>query len=165
MVSALQAAVAVRRDEGEELDGGPRNRVGDESGGFGGDPAQAALLPAADDPADGVVVLHRSPRARERKPAAGALAAAGDRPDGRRTAARAERRDDHGQTVATPLAQLGAGAAAGEAALREEQIEQDPTLAGNLRRQRADFVANSARAASSCSGVPMSYHLPGSSQA
>ena len=52
-----------------------------------------------------------------------------------------------------------------EAALREEEVEQDPTLAGQVSRQRADFVANCARAASSCSGVPMSNHSPGSSQA
>jgi len=63
------------------------------------------------------------------------------------------------------LAELRAGTAAREAALRKEEIEQDPTLAGQLSRQCAGFVANCARAASSCSGVPMSYHSPGSSQA
>ena len=100
----------------------------------------------------------------EREPAAGTLTAAGDRPDRRSTAAFAERRHDRRQGVPAAFAELRAGLPAREAALRKEEIEQDPTLAGQLSLHRADFVSNSARAASSCSFVPMSYHVPGSSQ-
>jgi hypothetical protein len=108
------------------------HRVGDELRGQRGDPAQAALLPAADEPPDGVVVLDGRPRGRERQPPARALAAPRDRPDGRSSAALADRRDDDRKPVAAPVAQLRPGLAAGEASLREEQIEQASTLAREL---------------------------------
>jgi len=92
---------------------------------------QAAFLPAADDPPDGVVVLDRGARRREREAPPGAVAAAHDRPHGGRAEAGAERRHDRRQPVAAALAELRSGPPAGETPLREEKIEQAPTLAGN----------------------------------
>ena len=74
----------------------------------------------------------RAPVAGEPEPPAGTFATARHRPDGGRAAARAERGHDHRQPVTAALAELRAGTATGEAALREEQIEQNPTLAGRV---------------------------------
>jgi hypothetical protein len=130
MVAALQQAVAVGRDEGEDVYLGPRHGVDDERRRFRCEPAQAAFLPAADDPPHRFVVLDGGAGGREREPAAGALAAPRDRPDGRGAAPGAERRDDRGQPVPAAVAELRPGIAAGKTALREEKVEQAPTLAG-----------------------------------
>ena len=132
MVAALEEAVAVRGHEGEQTGLGTRHGVDDERCGLGGEPAQPALLPAPDHPPHGVVVFDGGTRGRERETTARALAAARDGPDGRRPAAGAERRDDRRQPVATGIAQLRPGTPAGEAALREEEVEQAPTLAGKV---------------------------------
>lgn len=94
MVAALQAPVGVGRNEGDPGDSRAGNGVDDEGCRLICDPPQPTLLPAADQPADGVVVLDGCASGRKREPASRAVAAAGDRPDGGRTAARAERRDD-----------------------------------------------------------------------
>ena len=130
VVPALQQTVAVRRHEGEQLDFGPRHGVDDERRSVGGEAAQAALLPAADDATNRVVVLDGGTRGREREPPSRALAAARDVPHRRRAAARAERRHDGRQSVPTAAAELRPWSPAREAALREEEVEQAPTLAG-----------------------------------
>jgi hypothetical protein len=52
VISALEAAFAVRRNERDEIDVGARQALGDDAGRFGAEAAEPALLPAAHDPAD-----------------------------------------------------------------------------------------------------------------
>jgi hypothetical protein len=129
MMTATQAAVAVGRHERDRHDVGSGDGVGDETCGLPGQSAQPALLPAADEAADGVVVLDGGSGGRERELPPGAVAAARDRPDGGRATASAERRDDRRQPVAARIAELRARTTTGEATLREEKVEQNPTLA------------------------------------
>jgi hypothetical protein len=130
VVPALQAPVAVGGDERHEVDLGPGHGFEHQPGRHACESPESALLPASDEPADGVVVLDGRPGGREREPPAGALAAPGDGPDGGSAAPGTERRDDRRQAVAAPVAQLTSRPAAGEAALRQDEIEQASTLAG-----------------------------------
>ena len=91
MVPTAQAAVAVGRDERDQLCGRRLDDLGDDRGGKRGEPSEAMLLPGGDDGANRRVVLDRRPGGGEREPTARAFAAAGDRPGGRGPTSRAER--------------------------------------------------------------------------
>ena|SRR5262249_23831315 len=116
MVATAEVAIAVRWDEGQGVDVRGRHTFDDELGGESRDPPQAALLPAADECPDSVVVLDRGACGGEPESASRALAAASDRPGDRRTAAPAERRGDQRQSPAAACTELPPGTAAGEAA-------------------------------------------------
>ena len=105
VVAAPEAAFAVGRHKGGEIDVGARQPFGDDGGRLAGEPAETALLPAANDPADIGVVGHGRPRSREREPPAGAFAATRNRPRGRRAATRTERRYQRRQTCAARRAE------------------------------------------------------------
>ena len=118
--------------------GGAR-RSDDERGSLGRQPPQAALLPAVDEAAGRLVVADRRACGRERDPPSRALPAALDRPRDGRAAARAERRLDPRQVVATCRAQLAPSRLADDAALRQEKVEHRL----HARRERAVSVSKS----------------------
>ena len=136
----LEAPPALGRDERECIDLGRREALGHQLCGLGGEAPQTALLPGVDEPAGCRVVPDRRPGAREAEPAARALAAAFDRPRGRRAAARAERRLDPLELVAAAGAELFPAAAAYDAALRQDEVEHPPTLGRDVSRERVGSV-------------------------
>src|SRR5207245_11033470 len=89
VVAALEAPVALGRDEGERIGVGPRDRLGDDLPGEPREAAQAALLPGRYERLDGVVIGERRARRGVGKPPTRALAAAGHGPCGRCAAPRA----------------------------------------------------------------------------
>src|SRR5581483_10696511 len=146
-------------DEREERGIGAQDSLRDERRRVFGEPAQAVLLPVADEPTDVVVVCDGRARRGEREAAAGALAAAPHRPRGRRAAALAERRLDPAQAVTAARAELRAAAAADEAALRQEQVEHAPRLGRaccRLRVRSATSRAAPAGADAPARGPPAS---------
>src|ERR687887_1339285 len=68
MVAALEAAVAVGREEAESEDVRPRHGLDDELRGERRQPPQPALLPGRDDRPDRAVVEDRGARRRKREP-------------------------------------------------------------------------------------------------
>src|SRR5581483_1647973 len=137
MVPALAAAVAVRRHEGEHRGVGARHRLREDLACDRGEPAEAAVLPGADDGAHRIVVRHRGPCAREGEPAARALPAPGDGPGGRGPAARAQRRRQTRKCIETRSAELTVRRPpADDTTRREEQFDEEAhtpaTLPANL---------------------------------
>ena len=142
--AALAAAVGIRRHEGERVDSRRRNGPRDDLRGQCGQSAQSSFLPGRDEGSDVALVDESGFGGRERQPPARALTAAGNGPDRRGAAALAERRHDRRQGVSATLAEQRAGPPTREAALREEEIEQNPTLAGQLCRHCDDCAAKVA---------------------
>src|SRR5712691_489308 len=136
MVSALEPAVTVGRDEDERVDVRTRQLLRDRVRRERGQPPQPVLLPAGDDRADTRVVRDRRARGREREPAPRAFRATANRPRGRRAAALAERRLQPRQSAEARGADLRTGPPAGEAALRQQQLEHalDTTCLGVTQR-------------------------------
>ena len=93
VVAAVEAAFAVGRHERDEIDVRTRQPLGDDARRLGAKPAESALLPAANDPADVGVVSHSRACFCKRKPPTCTFAAACDRPRRRRAAARTQRRN------------------------------------------------------------------------
>ena len=91
IVTAVEAAVRIGRDEGQRVGARPRDNLADELRSEPRELPQAALLPRGDEQACRVVVGHCGPRARESDAPSRALAAALDRPGGRGAAPLATR--------------------------------------------------------------------------
>ena len=123
VVATAETSFAVGRHECDEVDVGTRQPLGDDARRLGAEPAETALLPAANDPANVGVVRDRCPRRREGEPPARALAAARDRPRRRRAAARAQRRRQRRQPCAARRAEKRSCGVTDEAAPREQQVE------------------------------------------
>src|SRR5438132_5572526 len=119
MVTARQHPVAIGRDEREEGLVGLPHDVDHDAGRGLREAAQAVLLPGRNEGAHSRVVADPGARRREGESAAGALAAALDRPLRRRPAAGAERRTEPRQPLEAARTQLRTSRAAREAALRE----------------------------------------------
>src|SRR5687768_1483285 len=130
MVAALEAALAVRRDERECVGARRSDDVGDELGREARDLAEPAFLPGGDELRHGPVVGDRRSRRGEGEPAARALAAARDRPGDRSAAARATRPGEQAQLYAAAGAQGVRRKAAGRAAGREDEVEERPVTLG-----------------------------------
>src|SRR5690242_4401612 len=108
-------------------------------------PAEPAVLPGGDEGAHGVLVNDRRPRLPEREAAAGAVAAAADRPGRRSAAAVAERRLDPREEREAPLAELRAALGADHASLREQQLEHGSTLRAEPSRGRVSSAKTPGR--------------------
>jgi hypothetical protein len=128
VVSALEPAVRIARNEHHAGGVRPRHRVAYDCRRPGCKPAQAPLLPSGDDQAQPIVVCQRSPSTDERELPAGTLHTALHGPGRRRAAAHAERRLDVAEPRCAVVAYLCSGARADEAALWQEQIEHVNTL-------------------------------------
>src|SRR6187551_3616803 len=87
VVSPAEQALSVRRDENEAFHRRRGDRLADELGRGFRQYANPSLLPGGHDRASAAVVEDGGARRCEREPAAAALAAALDRPGGRRAAA------------------------------------------------------------------------------
>src|SRR5262249_58683872 len=105
LVAALDAAVVVRRDIGDDVRRRPGHAWDDELGGNGCEAAEPALLPRPHRLPHRCRVWDRRPRGVERNPAAGALGALLHGPRGRRAAPGARRRPEAGQRCAATIAE------------------------------------------------------------
>ena len=119
VVAALEAAFAVGRHKGDDIDVRARQPLGDDVRRHGSEPAETALLPTAHDPAHVVVVDHGRSCLCEAKPSARAFAAARNRPRRRGAAARAQRRRQGRQPCAASRAEKRSCGITDEAAPRE----------------------------------------------
>jgi hypothetical protein len=128
VVSTLQPAVRIARDENDTRGIRSRQRLANDRCGPAGEPPQATLLPGTHDRAKPIVVRQHGPRARERQSATGALAATVDGPGGGRAAPRAQWGLDAAQRGGATVANLRSRKGTDEAALRQEQIEHVITL-------------------------------------
>jgi hypothetical protein len=128
VVSPLQPAVRIARDEDDTRGVRSRHRLTDDRRGPAGEPAQAALLPGDDDRTQPVVVRQHGPSMHKGESPPGALSTAEYGPGRRCAAARAERRLDAAQCRGATVADLRSRERADEAALRQEQIEHATTL-------------------------------------
>ncbi len=132
MVTAPQPAVRVSGDERETRDIRLGNRLDHDLGRPGGEPAEPAFLPGADDPAHPLVVLDRRTRSSEGKAAAGAFEAAADGPRSRGAAAFTCWRTDAPEARSALHAYLPAGDGTDETTLRKQEIEHISTLRGQV---------------------------------
>jgi hypothetical protein len=123
VVATVETAFAVGRHERDEIDVRTRQSLCDDARRLGAEPAETALLPAANDPADVGVVNHSRPCAHKGKPPARAFAAACNRPRRRGAAARAQRWSQRRQPCAARRAKKRSGGITDEAAPREQQVE------------------------------------------
>lgn len=117
-MAALQAAIGVGWNEGDDLRCRWRDNVDHDRDGGRGEPPKRALFPRGDESANGIVVVNGGPGAREGEPPARALPAAAHGPGGRRPAPLAERRLDPRQPAQTGRTDLRAAQAADDAPLR-----------------------------------------------
>ena len=129
-VTALPGSFRVTGNVREHVDVGRPDDLGHESCRLVRKLTPAVLLPLPHERSRPLVVDHPRPRPRERKPAAGALGAAPDRPVARRPAALAHGRQQAAERSSTGRAQRGTRACADRAALREEQVERTHTMNG-----------------------------------
>ena len=90
MVSTLEPAIRIARDEDDTRGNRSRHRLADDRRSPAGKPAQATLLPGAHDRTKPVVVRQHRPSTREGEPATGAFATTIHRPRRRSTAPRAQ---------------------------------------------------------------------------
>jgi hypothetical protein len=128
VVSALEPAVRVARDERDTCRVRLRQRLADDGRRPSGQPAQPALFPGGHHRAEPVVVRHGRPSTGEREPPPRTFRAALHGPGGRRPATLAERRLDAAERRSAALAHLRSGEEAEKAALRQEQVEHVVTL-------------------------------------
>src|SRR5260221_9472348 len=124
VVPALEAPVAVRWDERDQLCGGRRYDLLDNRGGQRSESADPALLPGGDEGTDSCVVLDARPRRGEREPTAGALAATRDRPRDGSAAACAERPVEPRQGGRAPRAGGGPREGTDDTAAWQEEVEE-----------------------------------------
>jgi hypothetical protein len=120
MVSTLEPAIRIARDEDDTRGNRSRHRLADDRRSPAGKPAQATLLPGAHDRTKPVVVRQHRPSTREGEPATGAFATTTHGPRRRSTAARAQGRLDPAERVRAALAHLCSWKRADETALRQE---------------------------------------------
>ena len=118
------AAIGVARNPGQRPGARRRDDLYDEVGCEPRDPAEPALLPAADERAGSLVVRDGRTRRGKGKAPAGALAAPLDRPGRRRATAGAERPAEAKEAGAALVAEQAALPPAGDTALREQKIEE-----------------------------------------
>ena len=123
MVPAPHAPVAVRGDEDDRIDSGRSDDVEDGVRSQLGEAPKAAFLPRRDNRGNGLFVRDRSPSGGEREPPARALPAARHRPRRRRAAAGAVRAEEERQRRPAAGAEILTQPGAGNAATREEQVE------------------------------------------
>jgi hypothetical protein len=122
--STAPRALRVTGDVDEHIDVRPRNDLVHENRGFGGEPAEALLLPGANEGASPLVVDDRGARLREREPPARALGAAAYRPGARRAASLADRRPQAKEPVPALTAERGSGSSTYGAPVGQEQRQQ-----------------------------------------
>ena len=120
MVSTLEPALRIARDEDDTRGNRSWQRLADDRRSPTGKPAQATLLPGAHDRTKPVVVRQHRPSAREGEPATGAFATTMHRPRRRSTAPRAQGRLDPTERRRAAVAHLSSGKRADETALRQE---------------------------------------------
>jgi hypothetical protein len=128
VMSTLQPAVRITRDEDDTAGIRSRQRVPDDCCGPPGEATHSTLLPGDHDLAQPVVIHQHGARMRERKPASGALAAASYGPGRRGAATGAKRWLDAAQRRRATVADLRSRERTDKAALREEQVEHVTTL-------------------------------------
>jgi hypothetical protein len=124
MVAALDAPVAVGRDERQRTGSGPFDRLDDHVCRLFGELPQSAVFPCSDERAHRSAVGDGGTRGGEREPAARALEAALDGPRGGRAAAGTARTAQPGEARETRRAERGSEPAAGGAAAGNEEVEQ-----------------------------------------
>jgi hypothetical protein len=127
----------IRRDEDERL-ALMLERLGGHGGRGRREPPDAAILPRVDEAADRLVVGDRRTSACEREAPAGALATAADGPGGRRAAALAAGAAEPRQGAEAGCAHLGTGKPARDAALRQQEVEQDRSHAPDGTAEKND---------------------------
>lgn len=124
VVAAAAATLGIRRDEDERL-AVVLERLGGHDRCGRGEVPKAPILPRVDEAANGLVVDHRRAGTRESQAPTCALEAAPDRPGGRRTAPLAAGAAKPRQRAEAGAAYLHARKPARDAALRQEEVEQD----------------------------------------
>jgi len=120
MVSTLEPAIRIARDEDDTRGNRSRHRLANDRRSPAGKSAQATLLPGANDRTKPVVVRQHRPSTREGEPATGAFATTADRPRRWSTAPRAQGRLDATECRSAAVANLSSGKRADETALRQE---------------------------------------------
>jgi hypothetical protein len=144
VVTALDASVAVGRNEREGVNGGSLDDIRDDVCRLVGQVAQAVPLPGGDDRPRGAYVGDGGARGGEREPPAGALEAAAHGPGGGRAAPGAARAAEPAELRATTVADRRAQAAASRAPTWNQKIEQHirSTVRGEDARVGAETASN-----------------------
>ncbi len=128
MVPACEPAVWIARNEHDTRNPQSRQRLADDRGCPGGEPAQTAFLPGGHDRSQPVVVGQGRAGLREGESPTRTLPTALNRPGRRCPAALAEWRFDVAERRGAAVADLRSGKKAEETPLRQKEVEHVTTL-------------------------------------
>lgn len=135
MMAPTEAPVTVRRDEHHRIGARAGDRVTDNVRGQLGQPPEATLLPGRDQGGDCAFICDRGPGGGEREPPTRAFTAPGDRPQRRCAAACAVGAEQEWERRPAAVAEILTQAGAGQAAAREDEVENH--IASTLERKDA----------------------------